>query len=115
MSIENNFANGMTNISGAFGSSILGQAGSIANLQANGVSAITGATPQPPISVEGAIGALHQNPALLPQALQALQDPNILRQVLTTLTQNPGLIPQLPLQVQQFLHYLLSEGTGACR
>jgi hypothetical protein len=120
-SIENNFATGIGNISAGFDGSILGQANRINTLQNNGIAAAQGggiipagqAQARPPLTVEQAIVALNRDPSLAPQAIQALQDPNIFRQVLGTLQQKPELVQALPLEVQQFLHFILSGGTGA--
>jgi hypothetical protein len=108
--IENNFAAGTANISGGFDGSILGQANRIASLQNNGNTQAGGGAQR--LTVEQGIQMLNRDPSLMPQAIQALQDPQILRQVLATLQQKPELVQMLPQQLQQFLHFLLSGGTG---
>lgn len=131
--IENNFAALTGNVGNAFSGSILGQANRIQTLQDNGVAAYSGgagvslagngsylpqlpqASPamQLPRTVEEGIAMVNRDPSLIPRAIKALQDPSILRAVLSTLQQKPELVQAIPLQVQQFLHYLLSNGTGA--
>jgi hypothetical protein len=118
--IENNFAAGTAKISSGFDGGILGQANRIASLQNGGnAAALGGAQPaqparpaQPPLTVEQGIMMLNRDPSLMPLAIRALQDPQILRQVLSTLQQKPELVQALPQQLQQLLHYLLSGGTG---